>query len=139
MVRRSHTHTHSFSHTHTPTHTHAHTCTHIFTHTNALTSIYIYAASTTPLLLPLSSCLHSCRRVDKRCVRACIEFLCVTQDAPIDCLLWKKISKNYTNSVWSLDKQMRGLCVIECAARRVSKEVCTAVCCSVLQCVSGGE
>ena len=34
----------------------------------------------------------------------------------------------------SLDKQMRGLCMIERAARRVSKEVCFAVCCNVLQC-----
>jgi len=40
-----------------------------------------------------------------------------------DCLLWKKISKNYNDSVGLLDMQMRALLVIERAARRVSKEV----------------
>jgi hypothetical protein len=44
---------------------------------------------------------------------------------PTDCLLWKKISKNYNDSVELLDSQMRGLLVIERAARRVSKEVYT--------------
>jgi len=44
---------------------------------------------------------------------------------PTDCLLWKKISKNYNESVGLLDTQMRGLLVIERAARRVSKEVYT--------------
>ena len=57
-------------------------------------------------------------------MRVCIQCLLKTQDAPIDCLLWKKISKNYKNSVGSLDKQMHALFVIERAARRVSKEVC---------------
>ena len=56
---------------------------------------------------------------------------------PTDCLLWKKISKNYNDSVELLDSQMRGLLVIERAARRVSKEVYTlqhtATYCHILQ------
>jgi len=55
----------------------------------------------------------------------CIKCLSKIQDAPINCLLWKKISKNLKNSVGSLDKQMRALFVIERVARRVSKEVCS--------------
>ena len=46
-----------------------------------------------------------------------------SEEAPIECLLWKKISTNYKKSVASLDNQMRGLLVIEKASRRIVKEI----------------
>jgi hypothetical protein len=46
-----------------------------------------------------------------------------SEEVPVECLLWTKISTNYKKSVASLDNQMRGLLVIEKAARRISKEI----------------